>query len=229
MKKPVVDYRQFRLSKLNDPQFSHLKLLLGWLGYFLMYLLTENLIPEENCHVIHCALDDIIPFCEYFVIFYVGWYLLVAGSLLYFALYNVESFRKLQIYIMLTQAIAALFYIFYPSVQNLRPAEFERDNLCTKIIGLLYSFDTPTGVFPSLHVAYSLGIASVWTKEKSVRPIWKILVVVDVIMVCLSILFIKQHSVLDAVAAVIMCIFIEAVLYGKYWRSRLFSRSKSTP
>ena len=30
MKKPVVDYRQFRLNKLNDPQFSHLKLLLGW-------------------------------------------------------------------------------------------------------------------------------------------------------------------------------------------------------
>ena len=37
MKKPVVDYRQFRLSKLNDPQFSHLKLLAGWIGYFLLY------------------------------------------------------------------------------------------------------------------------------------------------------------------------------------------------
>ncbi len=29
VKKPVVDYRQFRLRKLNDPQFSHLKLLGG--------------------------------------------------------------------------------------------------------------------------------------------------------------------------------------------------------
>ena len=24
MRKPVVDYRQFRFSKLNDPEFSHL-------------------------------------------------------------------------------------------------------------------------------------------------------------------------------------------------------------
>ena len=35
MKKPVVDYRQFRLRKLNTPEFSHLKLLLiGWGAYF---------------------------------------------------------------------------------------------------------------------------------------------------------------------------------------------------
>ena len=31
MKKPVVDYRTFRLRKINEPQFSHLKLLLGCL------------------------------------------------------------------------------------------------------------------------------------------------------------------------------------------------------
>ena len=30
MKKTVVSYKGFRFSKLNDPQFSHLKLLLGW-------------------------------------------------------------------------------------------------------------------------------------------------------------------------------------------------------
>ena len=70
MKKPVVDYREFRLSKLNTPQFSHLKLLLGWVGYFILYFLTENLIPAENCHPVWCKLDDIIPFNEFFVLFY---------------------------------------------------------------------------------------------------------------------------------------------------------------
>lgn len=54
MRKPEIDYRSFRLSKLNDPQFAHLKLLGGWIGYFIMYFLTENLIPEESCHVVHC-------------------------------------------------------------------------------------------------------------------------------------------------------------------------------
>ena len=81
MKKPVVDYRQFRLSKLNDPQFAHLKLLLGWVVYFLFYFLTENFIPVENCHVIHSALDDRIPFNEFFFIPYCFWYLLIVISL----------------------------------------------------------------------------------------------------------------------------------------------------
>ena len=62
MKKPVVDYRTFRLSKINAPQFSHLKLLLGWVGYFILYFLTENLIPAENCTPVHMWLDDLIPF-----------------------------------------------------------------------------------------------------------------------------------------------------------------------
>ena len=30
MKKPVTDYREFRLSKLNSPEFKHVKLLLFW-------------------------------------------------------------------------------------------------------------------------------------------------------------------------------------------------------
>ena len=54
MKKPVVDYRQFRLSKINEPRFAHLKLFfLSWIGYFTLYFLTENLIPVERCHPMH--------------------------------------------------------------------------------------------------------------------------------------------------------------------------------
>ena len=47
MRTPVVDYRSFRLSRLNEPQFSHLKLLAGWAVYFALFFLTENLIPPE--------------------------------------------------------------------------------------------------------------------------------------------------------------------------------------
>ena len=62
--KQRVDYSGFSLRRLNEPRFAHAKLLGGWLVYFALYFLTENLIPLERCHVIHCALDDMIPFCE---------------------------------------------------------------------------------------------------------------------------------------------------------------------
>lgn len=220
MKKPVVDYRTLRLSNLTSPQFRHLLLLLGWLGYFLLYFLTENLIPAEDCHPVWCKLDDIIPFNEWFVIPYVGWYVLIVVSLGYFALYNIENFKGLQTYIMITQAVAMVIYIVWPSRQDLRPAEFPRENVLTWIMGLIYSADTNTGVCPSLHVAYSLGIASAWLKEKS--AVWwvKAIVVIFVILVCLSVAFTKQHSVVDIFAAIPVCLLAEVVAFWKYYKGK---------
>ncbi len=225
MKKPVVDYRELRLSRINEPRFSHLKLLLGWVGYFLLYFLTENLIPAERCHPIHCRLDDLIPFCEYFLVFYVFWYALVFGSLLYYLLYDVDSFKKLQTYIIITQVVAMACYILFPSRQDLRPDVFLRDNLLTRLMAFIYTFDTSTGVCPSLHVAYSLGIASVCWKDRTAPLPWKILLTILVILICLATAFVKQHSVLDILAALPLGLLAEILVYGRsYWLPRLRDR-----
>lgn len=226
MKKPVVDYREFRFSRLNEPRFSHLKLLGSWLFYFSMYFITENLIPAERCHPIHCALDDLIPFNEFFAIFYVGWYFLIFGSLLYTLLYNVENFRRLQIYIIVTQVVAMACYVLWPSRQDLRPEVFARDNVLTQLMALIYSFDTNTGVCPSLHVGYSLGVLSVAWKDRDMPGWGKALLLIVVIMICLAVCFVKQHSVLDAAAALPLCLLAECVTFGRsYWRPRLHLRT----
>lgn len=217
MKRPVIDYRGFRLSKINDPRFSHLKLLLGWVGYFCLYFLTENLIPAERCHPIHVGLDDLIPFNEFFALFYVGWYVLVAGSLLYYLLYSAEDFRKLQTYIIITQAVAMAVYILYPSRQDLRPEVFARDNVLTRIMAFIYSFDTNTGVLPSLHVAYSMGILSVFVRDKAVSRLWKAVLLVLVICISLSVCFVKQHSAADVFAALPVCLLAEYLVFHKGW------------
>ena len=225
MKKPVVDYRTFRMRKINEPRFAHLKLLLGWVGYFILYFLTENLIPVENCHPVHMWLDDVIPFCEWFLIPYVFWYLLIVISLGYFLLYNVDSFKRLQTFIIVTQVCAMVIYILFPSRQDLRPTEFARDNFLTQCVAFLYRFDTNTGVCPSLHVAYSIGIGSVWLKEKGAHWLWKTFVTVAVILICLSTMFIKQHSAVDFFAALPVCLLAEGIVYGKdYWKTRLLPR-----
>ena len=222
MKSPVVNYRNLRLHNLRTPEYSHLLLLLGWVGYFLMYTITETFIPAENCHVIHCWLDDVIPFLEIFVIPYVLWYLLIVVSLGYFALYNIESFKKLQIFIMIVQALSMVVYILYPNRQDLRPEVFPRDNFFTDCIGFLYTFDTNTNVCPSCHVGYSLGIASVWLKKQDAAKWVKVSVVVLVALICASTCFIKQHSAVDFFAALPVCLIAELLLYWKsYWKPRL--------
>ena len=222
MKRAMVDYRQFRLKRINEPQFAHVKLWLTWLLYFALYFLTENLIPAEKCHVMHCFLDDLIPFNEYFLIFYTGWYLLVAGSLLYYFFYDVGRFRELDLYIFITQMVAMACYIFFPSRQDLRPEVFPRENFFTWVMGLIYTFDTNTGVCPSLHVAYSLAIVSVMLKDTYLKKTTKVLVTVFSILVCLSTAFVKQHSVLDILAALPVVLLGEIMIYGKsYWLPKL--------
>ena len=221
MRKLVVDYRQFRFSKINTPQFSHLLLLLGWVGHFILFFLTENFIPVERCHVIHCSLDDIIPFCEWFLLPYVFWYLFIAGSLFYFLLYDIDSFKKLQTYIIITEIVAMITYILYPNCQNLRPATFTRENFLIDCIRFLYKIDTNTGVCPSLHCAFSIGIASVWLRKKDVSKLWKAFVVVIATLICLSTMFIKQHSAVDFFAALPVCLLAEILVFKVFYKKRV--------
>lgn len=217
MKKPMVDYRQFRFSKLNTPEFSHLKLLGGWIVYFILYFLTENLIPLSRCHVVHSALDDMIPFTEGFAIPYCFWFLLIVITLGWFLLYDVESFKRVQVFIMVTQAVAMLVYIIWPSMQDLRPTVFPRDNFLTHVMAFIYRFDTPTGVCPSLHVAYSLGMASVWCKCKKAHPAWKAFVVLAAVVISAATAFVKQHSVVDIFAALPLGVLAEVLTFHVFY------------
>ena len=220
MKQPVVNYREFRLSRINEPRFAHLKLLLGWVGYFILYFLTENLIPLEKCHLIHSPLDDLIPFNEWFFLPYTFWFFLVAGSLLWFLLYDVESFKGLSKFIIVTQVVAMAVYIIYPSRQDLRPEVFPRDNFLTHVAAFIYAFDTPTGVCPSLHVAYSMGIASTWVKKQDAPTAWKIFVVLAAVVISIATAFVKQHSVVDILWALPLSLLAEWIVYRRWWRDR---------
>lgn len=221
MKKPAVDYRDFSLSRINEPRFCHLKLLWAWVIYFFLYVITELFVPVESCTIVHCALDDRIPFHELFIIPYVLWYLLVAFSLLYFALYDVDGFQKLMKFIIITQVVAMAAYIFLPSRQELRPEVFPRDNLLSGIVKIIYTLDTNTNVCPSMHAAFSLAIASTWLKSPVPKKGSKALVAGFALLVCVSTVFVKQHSVLDVLAAVLVCLLAEILVFGKsYWRAK---------
>ena len=228
MKKPVIDYGKVRFSNICSPQFRHLFLILGWPAYLTAYNLTEKYITAENCYLVHSALDDIIPFCEIFVIPYVLWYGLIAASLLYFLFYSVESFKKLQSYIIIVQAIATVIFILFPTMQDLRPEVLPRDNFLCDVVLWLYNTDNNMGVCPSLHVAVSIAIASCWVKDKTANKAVKTFIVAFCVAVCLATVFIKQHSIVDSYVALPVCLVAEVLLFGKsYWLPK-FKRLKKS-
>lgn len=202
---------------MDRKNFDHAKLLVGWPIYFIFYMVTER-IPPEDCHVVHCALDDMVPFNEYFAIVYYGWYVFVAASLFYFFIYDSKRFQELQIFIIITQALAIFIYFLYPTIQVGRP-EVLGDNVFCDLMRFMYSVDTPTGVCPSLHVAYSLGVTSVWIKRKKTSAQLKWFVVIFSILVCCSVVLVKQHSVIDVMAGLCVSLIAEYAVYKQWYKS----------
>ena len=106
------------VSRFGKGSYSCAFLLLGWPVYFLMYYLTETLIPRSRCVPMHLWVDDLIPFCEWFVIPYVLWYFWIVFSLGYFLLRSPESFRRLQTYFIFSRSLPLPSASFFPTART---------------------------------------------------------------------------------------------------------------
>lgn len=213
--KPVRDYRRLTLAGLKTPEFSHLWLLLYWPLYGISFFTLERLVNTEY-HYVECALDSFIPFCEFFLIPYYFWFVYLIGMILYSLLYNIDTFKKFMWFIIITNTITMLIYAIYPTAQNLRPTEFARSNIFTDIVKGLYAFDTNTNVCPSLHVINSFAVLfAAWKDENFRTPFRRFLFAASAILICMSTVFLKQHSAVDVAAALVLCIICYPFVFIK--------------
>ena len=67
-------------------KYKHLSILSYFVVYLLWFAYVEKTVTS-HFHVIHMALDDVIPFCEYFIIPYLLWFAYVTVTVLYFAFF----------------------------------------------------------------------------------------------------------------------------------------------
>lgn len=212
----IVDYRKFRFHKLNTPAFGHLRYLAYWVIFGLFFLIVERLWIRESYFPVYCSLDDKIPFCEYFLIPYLFWFVFLIGIHIYTLLFDVDSFKKLMRFIIITYSAAMLIYIVFPNCQELRPVIFERDNIFTHFIKGFYQFDTNTNVCPSIHVIGSVAVMlCAWHSKHFSKTGWRIVFGVIALLISVSTVFLKQHSVLDIVAAVPICFIAYWIVYKK--------------
>lgn len=201
----MVDYRKLRPNNINTPEFKHLLLLLYWPVYGATFWLLERGL-SLNYHPVEVAFDAKIPFCEFFVFPYYFWFVFLVGIHLYTLLFDIPAFKKLMHFIIITYTITTVIYIFYPTKQELRPTEFQRDNFCVDIVKALYNFDTNTNVCPSLHVIGSFAVYFTTLYCKPFKtPLWQTVLLVITILISISTVFLKQHSIIDIIAALAVC------------------------
>lgn len=178
------------------------------------FMLVER-IPVET-HLIHTFLDDKIPFCEYFIIPYVLWYFVVLGSVLYFALGSPGKKEYYQY--MGTLAVGMTLFLIisyvYPNGQDLRPV-LEGGSPFIQAVQFLYLIDTPTNIFPSMHVFNAVACCVALLNNKKCRQnrIFTAGNIIITVSIVLSTMFLKQHSVEDVVTALILNVICYQVFY----------------
>ena len=203
------------ILKAKLSQYKHGLLLLYFFIYFPWFSHLEKTVTT-HFHVIHVALDDYIPFCEYFIIPYLAWFGYVAFGVGYFFFKNKDEYFRLCATLFTGMTIFLIVSTLYPNGHYLRPTYFDHDNFCIRLVKWLYSTDTPTNLFPSIHVYNSICVnAAIWhsedfKKHRAVRYGSAVLMV----LIILSTMFLKQHSVFDVVTGMVLAVFMYSVVYN---------------
>lgn len=192
--------------------------ILGGFGVF--YLLAFRYLeqrPVYGYHVVHTVFDDLIPFCEYFIVPYLLWFPYILGAGIYFAFFNKNKHEYYQLTYNLIMGMSVFLIVSYayPNIQHLRPTVFAHENLFTDLVRKLYATDTPTNILPSIHVFNSLAVHTAIRscealKEKKWLQRSSLLLT---ILIILATMFLKQHTVVDVCMGITLALFGVVVFY----------------
>lgn len=220
---PVVAYyRDLRPATVREKRYRHILLLLYWAVYGLMFLGVERIFPlffDIHYTAVWCPLDDLIPFCEWFVFPYYLWFaFLILPGVIWF-LWEPDVFSHFMWSVILTYSIGVLIFLVFPNKQELRPVAFDRDNFMTRIVQRLYQFDTNTNVCPSIHVLGAFCVQFAAMKSRIFRGWrWQTVFWILTVFISVSTVFLRQHSVIDifvALAVAALCYLGQFVLYPR--------------
>ena len=182
--------------------------------YMVSFMLMEK--SDVKIHLIHSLADDRIPFCQYFIIPYVLWYFFLIGTVIYFAL-SCPSKKEYYQYLGTLGIGMTLFLLIsyiYPNGQNMRP-DLTGDGIFISAIRFLYKIDTPTNIFPSMHVFNATAsCVALFQNERCRRNrTFTVAQIVLTVSIVLSTMFLKQHSVADVMTALILNILCYQLFY----------------
>ncbi|MBQ7065837.1 MAG: phosphatase PAP2 family protein [Lachnospiraceae bacterium] len=182
--------------------------------YISVFSYLESTVTTEFA-LVHMKLDDYIPFIEYFVVPYYLWFPYIAVTVITFIFLDKKDFYKLCITLGTGMTLFLLISFLIPNGHDLRPVTFTRDNIFTSLIKTMYSIDTPTNLFPSIH-CYNSIMAHVAIRENEILKKKKLIRISSFILsvlIVLSTVFIKQHSAFDVFTAVVLSIIMYLLIY----------------
>ncbi len=194
----------------------------GWvLGYFFIYVIWFfflNQLTADSFTPLYHPFDDKIPFCEWFIIPYYLWFPYIPLTILYFFLKaEKKEYYQLTAFLFIGMTVALIIYTIWPNGVYFRPelSTIGRDNFCIWLTEIIYKADAGTNCCPSIHCFNSIGVAVGINRCASLKKKRWIRYgsVCLSLMICLSTVFVKQHSIIDVFWAGVLAVVMYVLVY----------------
>lgn len=194
------------------------------LSYFFIYLVWFTYLERTvttRFNVVYSKLDDHIPFAEVFILPYFIWFAYIIITVAYFLITSKTDFYKCCANLFIGMTICLLIYTIWPNGHYLRVdlASLGRSNVFITLLSKIYSIDTATNVFPSIHVFNSVAAYISIYKCDRLRNIkwlqWSAFILT--VLICMSTVYLKQHSILDIFGALALNVIMYVVVYIPTW------------
>ena len=191
---------------------------LWFLLYSAFYMTAFSAVEKAghvHYHVIHTWLDEQIPFCRFFVVPYFLWFGFIGAAVTWFVMCckNKDEYYKLITMLMMGMTIFIVVSVVYPNRLDLRPAQVEGNDIFAILCRYLYRTDTPTNVLPSIHVYNSMAVCYAVNANETLRRKKWVIAGTDVLtlLIVLSTMFLKQHSVIDVTTGMVMSVVLQVI------------------
>lgn len=193
------------------PMFFYMAGYLAWFG------IIEH-IPRRFYLQILLRIDRFIPLVEVFVIPYVSWFFFIVIQMYSFYRKDRNAYDEACTFLMTGMTAFLVISTLLPNRQPLRLVDLPRENVLTTLIANLWRTDTPTNVFPSIHVFNSIAVELPLLRSDHAyyhRPLVRYGTLVWSVLIILSTLFIRQHSMFDVVTAVLLAAICSYIVYRR--------------
>lgn len=206
-------------------KYGHAWLILTYLPIYLLWFFLLEQHVTEDYYIIESPLDAYIPFNEVFIIPYLLWFPFIGVSVLCFMFSDKTEYYRLCGTLITGMTVFLLVSTVFPNGVALRPvlSETGRDNVFLNLVASLHQADTSTNVCPSIHVYNSLAVCFAFFVSPRFKGklLLKAGVLILTVSICMSTVFLKQHSVIDVFWAFVMMAVTAPVFYAR----RLFKKA----
>jgi membrane-associated phospholipid phosphatase len=210
-------------------KYKHALWLLYLPVYFISFCLAEKYITSQYW-VSYTPLDDKIPFIGEFVVAYIAWFPAIWGIGIFLLFFDSDAFKRYVWSIIIGYSFSLLVFFVFPNGQNLRPDSFSHSDIFTDMVQAFYANDTNTNVLPSMHVIGASAVTFAVFDSKKLRKPWLCAAsVILAILIDLSTVFIKQHSILDVWAGLAVSAVIYITVYIIIRRKQLKRAKTAVP